>query len=331
VTLFDQINAANGIRIGSAFPPSYGKESLRMKLTERQHAERSLSPPLLSLTLTSRRTRMLDGWVKDVLYCYQNMNENQQSAVKNFLGLNRDQQKCVFLHDKLFHGVVEAPRATYGIATRGSSLSEPPPTPTPPKTPRDSEVSETPNTPSQSYLSAAATASGNGTTAPTDSRPPLFKRSLTGSEPSSSSATAAAAGTAAHRKVAYRVKITSSTSIFNQIPSTSAPPPPLITNPLLNVKETTIPEGYNENLSLMSEVDVKAALLAPNILSSSSFSSSSMIQQPTNQIQNETMTKQQHTPSSPQHATKGIHATQRQTNDPEQKKSQGCCSSCVIA
>lgn len=37
VTLFDQIKAADGVQICSAFPP---KDTLRMKFTERDQAER---------------------------------------------------------------------------------------------------------------------------------------------------------------------------------------------------------------------------------------------------------------------------------------------------
>jgi hypothetical protein len=315
---------------------------------------------------------MLDGWVKDVLHSYQKMNETQQSAVKNFLGLNRDQQKCLYLHDKLFHGIVEAPRATYGIAaatstsaaatsaaasaktSRGSSMSDHPPS-TPPKTPRGSEVSEvpTPNgTPRDSYLATSVngtpTLTDGGGTGAGGSRPPLFKRSLTGSlvttagsgGPEMNSGNYSAAATCAHRKIAYRVKIASSTSVFNQTsPSTSSnsshlstpplpPPPPPPPSPVTPLKgKETIPEGDNENLSNIREVDVKAALLSPNILSSSA-TLDPKIDQPTNQIQNETKTKQNGNDTS--QLAKGIAAKNRRLEDEQQQQSQGCCS-CVIA
>lgn len=158
---------------------------------------------------------MLDCWIRDVIYSYQNMNESQQTMVKTFLGLDRDNSKCIFLHDKMFHGVVEAPRATYGIAARGSAMNDQPLTP--PRTPRDSDLSEVPNTPSQSYLTPSAVNGAAPSETSTSSRPPLAKRSLT--TPITASEMQSASNQ--HRKTAYRVKIVTSTSLLSRTPTIS--------------------------------------------------------------------------------------------------------------
>lgn len=129
------------------------------------------------------RTRLLDCWIKDVLYSYQIMNQSQQHAVKVFLGLNREHNKTYYLQEKLMKGQVEAPRATYGIASRGTSMSESV-TQTPPRTPRGdvSDTSESQNSPS-TYILSNGNSSGVGTgttttatSAPSPSRPPLRKK-----------------------------------------------------------------------------------------------------------------------------------------------------------
>lgn len=238
--------------------------------------------------------------MRDVVYSYQNMNDSQQTAVRAFLGLDRDQPKCIFLHDKMFHGVVEAPRATYGIAARGSSMSEQ--MNTPPRTPRESDLSEIPNTPTQSYLTPSANGTPSETSIPP--RPPLAKRSVT--TPITSYEINSASKY--HRKTAYRVKVVSSSSVFG-LP-VLAPPTPIRNGP--------IPEGFNESLSIMNESDVKAALVAPSVLSSTA--SEPNIDAPTNQDRVHNLTRPE---ASPQHA-KGSTS-----KSPESKQKSNEC--CVIA
>ena len=236
-----------------------------MKLTETQHAERSYSSslyPSLDITCLYLRTRLLDGWMKNVLYSHQKMNENQQSAVIIFLGLNRDQQKCIYLRDKLFHGVVEAPRATHEIITREKSMGTLPRTP--PNTPRNSEVSEMPKTPSQTYLAA----SSNGTESYVTSQPPLFQRSLTGPIPDSGPSSA-------HRKVAYSVKIASSTPVLNRAPSLPLPPPPVTMTSSPN--KNTVSREFNENSLMVNEVEDQS------------------LREPTNETEKETIKQQETT------------------------------------
>ena len=66
------------------------------------------------------RTRMLDGWTKDLLSSYQYMNDKERSLVRTFLNLDLSLSKDIYLQDKLANGMVEAPRAaTSGIAASG--------------------------------------------------------------------------------------------------------------------------------------------------------------------------------------------------------------------
>jgi hypothetical protein len=240
------------------------------------------------------------------------MNDKQQAAVKTFLGLDGDQLRCHALHEKLFHGVVEAPRATLGIAVlnRGSSMSEHTTvtmretTSTPPRTPRESEFSETtPNASSYtpSHVSASTTGPATESSGVTISRPPLAKRSSTAPVIIGDLSLASSA----HRKVAYRVKIAALSSSSSVMSSTVVPPaPPSLPPPSLLKGKEVIPEGYNENLSIMRESDVKASLLGPRVLSSTAESG------PENETPPQHM-KGENLPSSPVEEKK--------------KTAQGCC------
>ena len=140
-----------------------------------------------------------------MLYSYQAMNQVQQHATKLFLGLNREHHKTFYIQEKLLKGLVEAPRATIGIASRGSSMSESM-VQTPPKSPLV-DVSDS-NEPAIITISRG----NSGLIPPSPSRPPLRKKSLpttptNGTVVTNTFSNSSSNESTERRKIAYRVKL----------------------------------------------------------------------------------------------------------------------------